>query len=45
MFFTDFNTIYNELNQKLWGHIVLTMFENIKVFEKKFEVYCKDLKN
>jgi len=47
MFFTDFTTMYNELNKKLQGpgHIVLTMFENIKGFEKKIEIYCKDLKN
>lgn len=47
MFFTDFTTMYNELNKKLQGpgHIVLSMFENIKGFEKKIEIYCKDLKN
>jgi len=47
MFFTDFTTMYNELNKKLQGHghIVLTMFENIKGFEKKIEIYCKNLKN
>lgn len=47
MFFTDFAAIYNDLNKKLQGRgqTVLTMFDNIKIFEKKIEVFCKDLQN
>jgi len=46
MFFSDFTTMYNELNIKLQGHghIVLTMFENIKGFEKKLKFIVKILK-
>lgn len=47
MFFTDFAAIYNDLNKKLKGRgqTVLTMFDNIKIFEKKIEVFSKDLQN
>lgn len=46
MFFTDLTTLYNELNKTLLGHghIVLTMFENIKGFEKKLKFIVKILK-
>lgn len=45
MIFTDFAAIYNDLNKKLQGRgqTVLTMFDNIKIFEKKIEVFSKDL--
>jgi len=41
MFFTDFAAIYNDLNKKLQGRgqTVLTMFDNIKVFEKKLKFF------
>jgi len=47
MFFTDFAAIYNDLIKKLQGRgqTVLTMFDNIKIFEKKIETFCKDLQN
>lgn len=45
MFFADFTLHFNELNVKLQGrgHVADTMFGHIKAFEKKLEVFIKDL--
>ncbi|XP_050065321.1 general transcription factor II-I repeat domain-containing protein 2A-like [Aphis gossypii] len=44
MLFTDFTTMYNELNKKLQGpgQIVLTMFENIK--DSQTDIKCMNVK-
>lgn len=45
MFLCDITQHFNELNKKLQenGQIVLMMFENIKVFMAKLDIFIKDL--
>ena len=43
-FFADFSMHYNNLNTKLQscGNIALSMFEDVKAFEKKLAVFSAD---
>lgn len=45
MFLCDITQHFNELNKKLQGNgqIVLMMFENIRIFMTKLDIFTKDL--